>query len=498
MRSKQFLIIFLFLFLVCGLVSAQSATKKSTAIKLNLGVSTPFGFPSGSSSIIPDIGVDFNFGDFGIRAAGSFFKTNPEFDFDAYLAPISSFITQTGEAKHSNLTLGISPYFNLPMEGVTLQPSLGINYLSQTGADLMATYGNLAPGAILNATGGDNKRSAVMLSPSLRAVLGDANKPLRFFAQASYNMAVGIKEFKITRRNLDGVLLPNGGIDPDLMEMGTTISSVEKLIPPSFYIGIGLELNIMESRPRNSARNAKASNPYIGIGIELNATSNGPRGSTVTSSVAFSDYIMDNYDPNSGIPDAFITGEQNLTPVAKNGGKYETTLEYFIMSPGEPVPGAEVYLEQEPDEEPIANMGTTGKKGTLEFHEKQQLVSKVDGKDVSYKMQINIPKNYYVAKLKESNVGMLEFDYTIETDQGDIVYKILVGGDNTENPNINVWEIRQSASGGPYSQSVSNMEDDGIISVKVPLYDLYEAKLINGTLTCSSIRMEPKKDPTHE
>ncbi len=248
MKLTRIILTILMLIAVCHFVVGQSTSEKGTSINFQFSASTPFGLPANSASIIPQIGFDFNFGDFGVRAAGQFFKTSAEFDMNAYLNPINTFVTQSGNEKHSNITFGINPYANLPVGGFTLQPSLGVHYLSQNGADLMASYGTLAPGSILNATGGDNKRSAVVLAPSVRALFGDANKPLRFFAEAGYSMPVGIKEYKITSRNLDGVLLPDGGIDPDLMEMGTTISYTEKMFPPNFWIGIGLELGITSSR----------------------------------------------------------------------------------------------------------------------------------------------------------------------------------------------------------------------------------------------------------
>ncbi len=200
-------------------------------------------------------------------------------------------------------------------------------------------------------------------------------------------------------------------------------------------------------------------------------------------------YIINNYNPNDGIPNAIIPGPQDITQTGKDGGKLTGTNVHFAMSPGEPVPGAEIYLEIEPDEEPIANIGTTGNKGSSIFPNKPQLISKVNGKNVSYKMQLKIPADYYLSKLKESNVGVVEFDYTIKTDKSDIVYKILVGGngDNPDIPIIKVWQIYQGASGGPYSQSVSNMEDDSIINIELPFDNIYGVKLISGSLNCSSI-----------
>jgi hypothetical protein len=130
----------------------------------------------------------------------------------------------------------------------------------------------------------------------------------------------------------------------------------------------------------------------------------------------------------------------------------------------------------------------------LEFQEKPQLVNKVNGKNVSYKMQINIPKDYYVARLKESNVGMLEFDYTLKTNKGDVVYKILIGGDDADNPIIKAWQIYQGASSGPYSESQSNLEDNGIINVELPLDNIYGVELNTGILNCSCFTMSDGKE----
>lgn len=244
MKLKQIIIVLMIMFWAFQPAYAQSESEKGTSINLQLGASTPFGLPANSSAIIPQIGIDFNFGQFGLRANGEFFKTSPEFDIRGYLTPLGSLITQRGNDQHSNMIFGLSPYLNLSLKGFTLQPSLGINYLMQNGADITASYGNLGAGSILNATGGDLKRSAVILAPSIRALLGEANKALRFFAEAGYSMPVGIKEYKITSRNLDGVIRPDGSIDADLMEMGTTISHTEKILPSSFIIGVGIELNL--------------------------------------------------------------------------------------------------------------------------------------------------------------------------------------------------------------------------------------------------------------
>ena len=232
-------------------------------LNLQLGVSTPFGFPSGSSSIIPDIGVDFNFGDFGIRATGQFFKTALDFDLDNYLDPILSNVTQTGDDQHSNIQIGISPYINFPQKAFTIQAALGLKYLMQNGADLKVNYGGLPPGAMFDASTGELKRNTFVIEPSIRAVIGNPNKALKFFIEAGYAIPMS-KEYTYTNRNLAGVVLPDGSIDPDLMEFAPTVNHTEKLIPASPWIGIGLELNLTSPRkegvhPKSSKKPIKTS-----------------------------------------------------------------------------------------------------------------------------------------------------------------------------------------------------------------------------------------------
>ena len=214
-------------------------------VNFQLGASYAFGLPAGSSSLIPQIGVDFNFGDFGIRATGEFFKTSPDFDLDNYLNPILSNITQTGDEQHSNIQIGINPYLNLPQKGFTIQAGLGLNYLIQNGADLKVNYEGLPEGATFDASSGTLERNTFVVAPNIRALFGKADKALKFFIEAGYSIPMGKKEFTYTSRNLTGVVLPDGSIDPDLMEFAPTINHREKIIPASPWIGIGLELYLV-------------------------------------------------------------------------------------------------------------------------------------------------------------------------------------------------------------------------------------------------------------
>lgn len=76
--------------------------------------------------------------------------------------------------------------------------------------------------------------------------------------------------------------------------------------------------------------------------------------------------------------------EEPASKTEKNGGKYVTSADHFAFSQGEPVPGAELFLEQEPDEEPIM-AAATGDNGLI-------VISGIKQGDFSLSMKFPIKK----------------------------------------------------------------------------------------------------------
>lgn len=236
MKLSLKILIALILFVGIEQVSAQSESGKNTSINLQLGLSAPFGLPANSSSIIPQLGLDFNFGKFGFRATEQFFKTSPEFDINEYLEPFGSDITQTGaKEKSSNFVMGIIPYLNLPLkDNFLLQPALGLKYLIQNGATNYVTYKPDPRISLLEYTDGDARRSSFIIEPGVRAVFGKASNSVRFFVEASYAFAVGSNEITYSYLDLTDILTPGGAIDPDLLGSAPIITGTEKIMSNAF------------------------------------------------------------------------------------------------------------------------------------------------------------------------------------------------------------------------------------------------------------------------
>lgn len=106
---------------------------------LYLRVGNSFGYtPSNISKlakpyIIPQIGFDATWGIIGVKVAGQYFSSNPEFDITKYLDPIRSVSSISNlKEKNSNILLGGTLYLNIGKGLVSLQPGIGLNYLLQS------------------------------------------------------------------------------------------------------------------------------------------------------------------------------------------------------------------------------------------------------------------------------------------------------------------------------------------------------------------------------
>jgi len=159
---------------------------------------------------------------------------------------------------------------------------------------------------------------------------------------------------------------------------------------------------------------------------------------------------------------------------------------------GEPVPGAEVYIEQEPVTDPRTqkNSTITGDDGSYEIYLPNGTF-KVTVKKAGYetfttevvvKAGEDLEKDLVLVKKGESfGVEMSCQEAALELKPGETgtfrvrvrntgmkadSFKIEISGLNREWARLGVPVLTRS-SGGPYSQSTSNMEDDGIADIDV-------------------------------
>jgi len=158
----------------------------------------------------------------------------------------------------------------------------------------------------------------------------------------------------------------------------------------------------------------------------------------------------------------------------------------------EAIQNVQVLIFNKLDKRQKTNAGTTNNEGVFNFSkESTDQLKNLKKEKSAYEMHVLIPQKYYESKLKESKANVVGFEYTVKTNKGDIEYKILIGknGENPNNPIVKVWKIYQGASSGPYSESQSNLEDNGIINVELPLDNIYGVEWNQGNLSYSNVTL---------
>lgn len=116
------------------------------------------------------------------------------------------------------------------------------------------------------------------------------------------------------------------------------------------------------------------------------------------------------------------------------------------MDRGEPVIGAEILVEQEPNDVPISS-GVTDQDGTFSF---------------SFPSGMKIPKNPIIKikiKLPENIPGLPKNVTSIPCKL------TIIAGGKTYSKRITASTAKSMS--GPFSQSLSNIEDNGIIVIKI-------------------------------
>ncbi|MGA1822586.1 MAG: carboxypeptidase regulatory-like domain-containing protein [Thermoplasmatota archaeon] len=169
-----------------------------------------------------------------------------------------------------------------------------------------------------------------------------------------------------------------------------------------------------------------------------------------------------------------------------------TVIEYKgTRATGEPVPGAEVYIEQEPNEEPMAftNQTKTNSEGYFEIWQKAgdyritvkasgfkkytKVIEVIEGKELPLNIELKPGEDVYDVqqdpagvtrnmKPGESAILRMQVQNTGSTIDS---YNVSIKGDKLSW--MSMGSTRSSSVGGPYSQSVSNLEDNGIADIDI-------------------------------
>lgn len=332
MKKSVLLIFIVHLILLVNMAMSQTRMESKTPVSFQFGTSGGF-FPGSSQPVlIPQIGLDARLGVVGFRVSGQYFKTSPDFNLDGYLIPVKSEITITDRKKtNSNVVVGLEPYFNIGKKFVSIQPGVALNYLMQKGATANVVYYQTPATPILTYPEGDSKHNLLMVEPNFRVSLGHPGNLLRVYVQAGYTIPLGSKEYSYTYRKLTNVIDAAGKVDIKALQSASVINTTETVIPSFASAGVGIEFRVGDGLyPRKRPGRIK-----------------------------YSTFPVDNGIRESGLKKTESTSLTN-TSLEDIGDGDE------IKSNGEPVTGFEIYIEQEPNDEPIANV-VTGANGEFEF-----------------------------------------------------------------------------------------------------------------------------------
>ncbi len=515
----------LLLLLLAGSAFSQGLLNRGLIVPLSmnlqLGVSPSFGAAFSKPTLIPNPGLDLNYGLIGFRVTGQFFNTAPALDFASYLGPVTSGITQSNlKENNSNLLTGFTPYLSIGKGAVSLEAGFGFKHLTQTSASLDAVYAEIPSQSILKYPVGDPVRTVWILEPNIRAMFGKSGNPVRFFIEGAYAFPSGMNEFSyITRGDLTKILDPRTGmIDPKALEATKPVTGTGRSMSGFMTIGAGITVNL--SQPATPSVN------NYGINDE------GIKRTTEQPSVVIHNYGCCGDVPQSATmrSGGYVTGrgvivggagaayrignrstdiiyESDVTPEAalykkkndKNltvngttsmngmvsiassdpmrlvapggtGNAGYVSPDSSIRIEGEPVPGAEIYIELEPDDEPHhPSEGLTGVYRTMinvpastdtrpRYFEMSVLLTETSFPRIEQQGRVFVGSGIYIFGVVTSINGKVSYNQ----------FAVVVNEPTTE---ISIYS-------GPFSQSISNIEDNGrMINPQLPSRVDFETRL---------------------
>jgi hypothetical protein len=186
------------------------------------------------------------------------------------------------------------------------------------------------------------------------------------------------------------------------------------------------------------------------------------------------------------------TGNYN-TSRSNRSGRIKDIKNLPTFTEREAIPNIKVFIMNKSNKSQKRKVGITNQWGKINFSKELPNKFKSIKKEKSeLVMYVRIPKKYYRNKLKASKTNLVGIEYELQTNNGEMVYKIIIGKDEWNNPASKYWTFSLRAQGGPYSQSFSNLEDNAI-NIEIPLEDIDVTELIKATLKYSEITLKKEK-----
>lgn len=344
------------LFILVPFFAQAQINNKQLSLELNGSA----GFlPNSSTIFIPQIGLDYYSGLLGIRVNGQFFKNFTAFSFDNYLTPLQPiFTTEVKKESNTNIVLGITPYLNFNSGPIGIQPGISFQYLIQNSASAQAYY-QYQENTVLKFPNEDKTQKLFLITPNVKLLVNIFNG-FTFFLQTGYVIPKGQNEISYTMRDYK---TNSNGIDVKTVMNTPLVTRTEKILPEHFNIGIGLNISLW-STPK------KALDAFISATTKaaLSGGEDGPAEKT------------------------------QFDVILKSGIK--------ISVASEPVPGAEITVEQVPGPTIIKSICKTGENG--EFDISISNIDEFQGKESSVcKFMVTIKTdNKSKFKAKETKIPL--------------------------------------------------------------------------------------------
>ncbi|MDP3453349.1 MAG: hypothetical protein Q8R90_10385 [Bacteroidales bacterium] len=178
------------------------------------------------------------------------------------------------------------------------------------------------------------------------------------------------------------------------------------------------------------------------------------------------------------LPVLLLMEQSTAVPLSPSNGDHSPTL--HLPLPGEPVPGAEIYVELEPDDEPIIN-STTNEEGFLELIVPVN-ASETPPASVSPVINIWITFNEKIITSLSKNLkpfGKYTFSFTVISERLKTERRIIV--DVKDNASL---KSLSKTKHGPFKQTLNKISAEQFAAtkgkVKVPVkvkLDLYSVNV---------------------